>query len=99
MYYLETFNERIYHIGIIAKSLFVPIVTNKSFSILSSISSFQHAGLCDTAFYIESIYPEFNNMTENEQIYFIFNNEDRRILTWFGKFLHNSFMLHRELLS
>ena len=48
---------------------------------------------------IDSIYPEFYNMTENEQIYFIFNNEDRRILTWFGKFLHNSFMLHRELLS
>ena len=48
---------------------------------------------------IESIYPEFNNMIENEQIYLIFNNEDRRILTWFGKFLHNSFMLHRELLS
>ena len=48
---------------------------------------------------IESIYPEFNNMTENEQIYLIFHNEDRRILTWFGKFLHNLFMLHRELLS
>ena len=48
---------------------------------------------------IESIYPEFNNMTENEKIYFISNNEDRRIWTWFGKFLHNSFMLHRELLS
>ena len=28
---------------------------------------------------IESIYPEFNNMTKIEQIYFIFNNEDRRI--------------------
>ena len=35
---------------------------------------------------IESIYPESNNMTESEQIYFIFNNEDRRILTWFGTF-------------
>ena len=30
---------------------------------------------------IESIYPEFNNMTENEQIYFIFINEDRRAKT------------------
>ena len=48
---------------------------------------------------IESIHPEFINMTENEQIYFIFNNEDGRILTWFGKFLHKSFMLQRELLS
>ena len=48
---------------------------------------------------IESIYAEFNNMTENEGIYFIFNNEDRRKLTWFGKCLHNSFMLLRELLS
>ena len=48
---------------------------------------------------IENIYPEFNYMTENEQINLIFNNEDRIILTWFGKVLHNSFMLHRELLS
>ena len=48
---------------------------------------------------IESIFPEFRNVTENEQFYFIFNNEDRRILTWFGKFLHNSFMLRRGLLS
>ena len=48
---------------------------------------------------IESIHPEFRNMTENEQIYFIFNNEDWGILTWLGKCLHNSFMLHRELPS
>ena len=48
---------------------------------------------------IESIDPEFRSMTENEEIYFIFNNGDRRILTWFGKFLHNSFMIRRELLS
>ena len=48
---------------------------------------------------IEIFYPKFNNMTENEQIYFIFNNEDRRILTWFGKFLHNLFLIRRELLS
>ena len=48
---------------------------------------------------IVSIYPEFRNMTENEQIYLIFNNEDRRILTWLGKSLHNLFMLRRILLS
>ena len=48
---------------------------------------------------IERIYREFRNMTENEQIYFIFNNEDRRISTWLGKLLHNSFILRRELLS
>ena len=48
---------------------------------------------------IESIYPKFRNMTENEQIYWIFNNEDLRILTWFWKILHNSFMLRREILS
>ena len=35
---------------------------------------------------IDSSYPEFRNMTENEQIYFIFNNEDQRIFTWFGIF-------------
>ena len=45
---------------------------------------------------IESIYPEFRNMTENEQIYYIFSNEDQIILTWFGNCLHNSFMLCRE---
>ena len=48
---------------------------------------------------IESFCPDFRNMTENERIYFIFNNEDQRILTWFGNFLHNSFMFRRELLA
>ena len=37
-------------------------------------------------------------MIENEEIYFIFNNEDQRIFTWLGKFSHNSFMRRRELL-
>ena len=48
---------------------------------------------------IEIICPEFRNMTENQQIYFIFNNNDRTILPWFRKFLHSSFMLRRELLA
>ena len=48
---------------------------------------------------IEIIFLEFRNITENEQIYFIFNNEDRRILTWFRNVLHNSIMIRRELLA
>ena len=46
---------------------------------------------------IKTICPEFRNITENEQTYYTFDNEDRRILIWLGKKLHNSFMPRREL--
>ena len=44
-------------------------------------------------------FSEVQKHEKNEQISFIFHNEDRIILTWFGNFLHNSFMLRKELLS
>ena len=45
-----------------------------------------------------SVNCEFIRMSESEKIHYIFNNDDRKLLTWFGKFLYKSFQIRNEIL-
>ena len=40
---------------------------------------------------IAQLDSSFIELHDNEKMMYLFNSQDRTILTWFGKFLHNSF--------
>ena len=40
---------------------------------------------------ISQIDGSFNELNDNDKLLYLFTSKDRTILTWFGKFLYNSF--------
>ena len=42
--------------------------------------------------------PYFGTLSDNENFLFLITNNDPQILTWFGKFLHRSFIIRNEVL-
>ena len=66
MYHCENFNEWIYHIGIPVKSLFVPIVSNKSFS--SQVKKLKYDSLAERRHDIFDITPPVGTSDDNDGI-------------------------------
>ena len=42
--------------------------------------------------------PYFGTLSDNEKFLFLITSNDPQILTWFGKFLHRSFIIRNEVL-
>ena len=42
--------------------------------------------------------PYFDTLSDNEIFLFLITSNDPQILTWFGKFLHRSFIIRNEVL-
>ena len=41
---------------------------------------------------VNNLYPNFQSLSNNQKFIFIMQNENSTVLTWFGKFIHKSFI-------